>query len=329
MSFHEPNDMYRSSNQNEVFTHKVNWPPYAFSFTNVQGSFLLGSMLEQANNYIQYLSFSNETNTIQLKSSANHIYPPTKIMWSPPSLQEQIFATSSDILRLWKCEDGQISFRTQLNPHYENKEYNGPLTSFDWSLRDPTTLGTSSIDKTCTIWDINKEAIKKQILAHNSEVNDIAFSHDSNIFVSASTDCSVRKFDLRSLEQCSIIYENPRQSAVVRVCWNKSDPNYLAILNMDSSSVFILDIRNQLYPINEIKGHTGGINSMCWAPNSYSICTAGDDCQVIIKDTIKPMQGQKDHPLVYNASEKVLAVAWSNFDEIGMVLTDSLQYIKL
>lgn len=329
MSFPDPSPTRQNPIQNEVFTYKPPWPLYALSFTNTQGSFLISSMLEQSTNYIQHLSFNNTTNTIQLQSTANHLYPPTKIMWSPPTIQDQLFATSSDCLRLWRFEEGQMIVRAQLAPHYDNKEYNGPLTSFDWCVRDPGTLGTASIDKTCTIWDLNKQMIKKQILAHNNEVNDIAFSHDSNIFVTASTDCSVRKFDLRSLDQCSIIYENPRQTAVVRVCWNKCDPNYLAVLNMDSSSVIIIDIRNQMCPVNEIKGYSGGINSMCWAPNGYCICIAGEDCHVLIKDTGKPSQGQKDNVLIYNALAKVLGVTWSNFDEIAMVLSESLQYIKL
>lgn len=323
-------EVSRSANQNEVFTYKFSWPSYAFSFADRLGDLVVGSMLENPSNHLQLLSFSGESNKIELKSTVEHPYPATKIMWSPSfSQQEGLFASSSDSLRLWKYEDSSINMKTNLVQHYENKEYNGPLTSFDWSNKDPSTLGTSSIDKTCTIWDLNKLAIKKQILAHSSEVNDIAFSHDPNIFVSASTDCSVRKFDLRSLEQCSIIYENPRALPVVRVCWNKIDPNFLAVLCMDSATVIILDIRSQMYPICEVKGHSSGINSMCWAPTSFSVCTAGDDNQVIIKDTMKQNPTIKDNSLVYNAGEKVIGVAWSAQNEIGMMLTDSLQYIKL
>lgn len=328
MSFQDTSET-RSANLNEVFTYKAAWPIYAFSFSDRIGTSIIGSMLERPVNYLQLLSFSCESSKIILKSSVEHPYPATKIMWSPESQQSPIFGTSSDCLRLWKCEDDTISIKASLVPHYENKEYNGPLTSFDWSSKDPNTLGTSSIDKTCTIWDLTKLVIKKQILAHNNEVNDIAFSHDSNVFVSASTDASVRKFDLRNLDQCSIIYENPRQMGVARVCWNRFDPNYLAVLNIDSACVAILDIRNQMYPIIELKGHTSGINGLCWAPTSYSICTAGDDHQVIIKDTIKTSPNMKENTLVYGAGEKVLGVSWSINNEIGMVLTDSLQYIKL
>ena len=82
-------------------------------------------------------------------------------------------------------------------------------------------------------------------------------------------------------------------------------------------------------PVFEVKGHSSGINSLCWAPTSFSICTAGEDHQVIIKDTTKQTPVNKEHTLVYNAGEKVLGVSWSSYNEIGMVLMDSLQYIKL
>lgn len=41
-------------------------------------------------------------------------------------------------------------------PGLQNKssDFCAPLTSFDWNETDPKRLGTSSIDTTCTIWDI-------------------------------------------------------------------------------------------------------------------------------------------------------------------------------
>ena len=84
-----------------------------------------------------------------------------------------------------------------------------------------------------------------------------------------------------------------------------------------------------MYPITEVKGHTSGINGLCWAPTGFSMCTAGDDSQVIIRDIMKQVQSIKENTLIYNAGEKVLGVSWSNYNEIGMVLTDSLRYIKL
>jgi DDB1- and CUL4-associated factor 7 len=51
------------------------------------------------------------------------------------------------------------------------QEYCSPLTSFDWSEADPNTIGTSSIDTTCTIWDVTTGAPRTQLIAHDKEVS--------------------------------------------------------------------------------------------------------------------------------------------------------------
>jgi WD repeat-containing protein 68 len=67
---------------------------------------------------------------------------------------------------------------------------------------------TSSIDTTCTIWDIPTLTAKTQLIAHDKEVYDVRFCANSvDVFVSCGADGSVRMFDLRSLEHSTIIYE--------------------------------------------------------------------------------------------------------------------------
>jgi hypothetical protein len=48
----------------------------------------------------------------------------------------------------------------------------------------------------------------------------------------------------RSLEHSTIIYETPEGSVpLLRLSWNKQDPNYLATMMMDNSKAIIIDIR--------------------------------------------------------------------------------------
>jgi WD repeat-containing protein 68 len=58
-------------------------------------------------------------------------------------------------------------------------------------------IGTSSIDTTCTIWDVEKSTAYTQLIAHDKEVYDISFAPDSKIFGSVGADGSARQFDLR------------------------------------------------------------------------------------------------------------------------------------
>lgn len=72
------------------------------------------------------------------------------------------------------------------------------------------------------------------------QVYDIAFSRAGggrDMFASVGADGSVRMFDLRHLEHSTIIYEDPQHHPLLRLAWNKQDPNYLATMAMDSFEV--------------------------------------------------------------------------------------------
>lgn len=67
------------------------------------------------------------------------------------------------------------------------------------------------------------------------------------MFASVGADGSVRMFDLRHLEHSTIIYEDPQHHPLLRLCWNKQDPNYLATMAMDSMEVSAAPSVNTCY----------------------------------------------------------------------------------
>lgn len=90
----------------------------------------------------------------------------------------------------------------------KSTDFTAPLTSLDWNPISPSLIITSSIDTTCTIWDIPTLTAKTQLIAHDKEVYDVRFMSGSvDVFASCGADGSVRMFDLRSLEHSTIIYE--------------------------------------------------------------------------------------------------------------------------
>lgn len=163
-------------------------------------------------------------------AEATHSYPVTRLLWEPPSSQKQstdLLATSGDHLRLWSLpsdvstpQSSSITGRnnrdapsTKLTPlallsNSKTPDHTAPLTSLDWNNVSPSLIITSSIDTTCTIWDIPSLTAKTQLIAHDKEVYDVRFCANSvDVFVSCGQDGSVRMFDLRSLEHSTIIYE--------------------------------------------------------------------------------------------------------------------------
>lgn len=122
---------------------------------------------------------------------------------------------------------------------------------------------------------------KTQLIAHDKEVYDIAFACGKDIFGTVGADGSLRMFDLRcvcrltlllstasvlalsvagvivvdlthpspaslmsrSLEHSTILYESRDLAPLLRLSWNKQDPNYLATIHTDAHKAIIIDIR--------------------------------------------------------------------------------------
>lgn len=181
-----------------------------------------------------------------------------------------------------------------------------PLTSFSWNQPSPNLIVTSSIDTTCTVWDLPTRTALTQLIAHDREVYDVDWCPgSSDVFASVGADGSVRVFDLRSLEHSTIIYETggppaPTNSGsrpgtgmsssssrngstaggqgggevpaapLLRIAFNPWDANYLATFHLESDSIQILDVRAPGLPILELKGHRAGINAVAWGPPSLS-----------------------------------------------------------
>lgn len=352
----------------EIYTYKAPWTVFSLAWSNrieqnSQFRLAIGSYIEQYNNTVQILKTkyqlqpNSEYPTMQIYSACEieHPYPCTKILWSPegnksgaPSADggsnnfggRDLLATTGDYLRIWSVaddgsEDGTLTHKREalMINNNRNSEYCSPLTSFDWNECDPSMIVTSSIDTTCTIWDINTQVVKTQVIAHDKEVFDLAFSRGTDVFASVGADGSVRLFDLRSLEHSTIIYDTPNLEPLLRLEWNKQDPNYLATFQVDSQSTIILDIRVPCQPVTILGGHAGCVNAVAWAPHSSChICTAADDSHALIWDLSQMSKRPVEDPiLAYNAEGEVNNLQWSSSqpDWVSIAFADKLQILRV
>ncbi|KAJ5446400.1 hypothetical protein N7491_002482 [Penicillium cf. griseofulvum] len=313
------------------------------------GKIAMGSYLEDSHNYIQILdahwtqpdpdtpdAAAGEIKLDYVKTAeATHSYPVTRILWEPPSSQKQstdLLATSGDHLRLWSLPNSQplqssnsitrpMNQRepatSKLSPlallsNSKSPEHTAPITSLDWNTISPSLIITSSIDTTCTIWDIPTLTAKTQLIAHDKEVYDVRFCANSvDVFVSCGADGSVRMFDLRSLEHSTIIYEptdknekrnsdEPRElqppgppqtglypPPLLRIAASPHDAHLLATFSQDSSIVRVLDVRQPGQALLELKGHSAALNCVEWSPSRRGIlASGGDDSMVLLWDLI-------------------------------------------
>ncbi|KAK3072564.1 hypothetical protein LTR53_006618 [Teratosphaeriaceae sp. CCFEE 6253] len=271
-------------------------------------------------------------------AEATCAYPVTRILWEPPSSQKSstdLLATSGDHLRLWSLPQSTPTPHPtssslnrsalantrdptpqKLQPlallsNSKTPEHTAPLTSLDWNTLSPKLIITSSIDTTCTIWDIPTLTAKTQLIAHDKEVFDVRFCAGSvDVFVSCGADGSVRMFDLRSLEHSTIIYEpaekgeraaspdassptKPTQQTLapspplLRLAASPHDAHLLATFASDSNLIRILDVRQPGTALLELRGHAGALNSIEWNPNRRGmLASGGDDSLVLVWDLL-------------------------------------------
>lgn len=273
-------------------------------------------------------------------TDAHHGYPATSLQWQPAAATSfnwsqkvgvsELLATTGDALRVWEyASDGQqgmtqyvgrpasggghrLSLRAALSGQskVQNNSTGAPLTNFSWNEKSPSLVVTSSIDTTCTVWNIDTSTAITQLIAHDREVYDVAWLPGStDIFVSVGADGSLRAFDLRSLEHSTILYEtpapknvpppssSPSQSArphtspLLRIAFNPADSNYMSTFHQDGQDIQILDMRSPGQPVMELHAHRAPVNALGWSSTDNPLlATVADDCQLLLWDIVPYMQ---------------------------------------
>lgn len=218
-----------------------------------------------------------------------------------------------------------------------SEDFCAPVTSFDWNAEDPKLVAASSIDTTVSLWDLNTKDVTVHLIAHDKEVFDVAFQPKStHVFATCGADGNIRVFDIRRMDHCTVVYENPKTTMpMLRVEWNRQDPNHLAAITAESSEVVVFDFR---YPANSEAhlrgGHDGPLNSFAWAPHTASnLCTAGEDGRAIIWDTEKAARTDPAGAsgLTYESGSPLNSVAWSTQepDWIAVSFDEKLQMLHV
>eukprot|EP00960_Hanusia_phi_P069442 767092-Hanusia_phi.AAC.3 len=163
--------MGEASKKKEIFTYEAPWEIYGMSWSvrpDKRFRIAVGSFIEEYSNKVQ-VEASGHRSIIQLNENKgqfqetaifDHPYPTTKV-----SLRNLLHVE-------WEVQSGSssssssVAMKKLLNNN-KNSEFCAPLTSFDWNDTDPSIIGTSSIDTTCTmgsVWNIETGQAKTQLI---------------------------------------------------------------------------------------------------------------------------------------------------------------------
>lgn len=317
-----------SRNNTCCITYPTSYSPYGLSWSfQSPHRFATSSFIQNDHNQIQVFRLDPETQTIESTASIKHLlYPPTKILFAPSSSGKDDernsttdrLASTGDVLRLWKIDSDVDSAMTlealfstsssttgSCESSTSTTTTSAPLTSADWNVLSPNLIGTSSVDTTCTIWDINHNTSspKTQLIAHDAEVYDLAFNPaHAHTFASVGAEGSLRVFDLRSLDSSTILYETStvanvrRHKQLLRLAWNPFDANIIATIQASSPTVILIDVRVPSIPVAEITHDMTAkhVHAMAWSPDTPNcLCTVGDDRQARVWNTATATSSMK------------------------------------
>ena len=314
------------SNENKnIYDYFTNMKLYGIAFQNGNSPRLAISSLEKRiDNKIEILDLID--NDLKKVCEQKIGYPSTKVLWGPNKNKSSLLASSSDFVQIYEYNEEKRALNLQAKLTNLKSKYCGALTSFDWNVVNDSILGTASIDNTCTIWDLNKQSIKTQLIAHDKEVLDIQFGYEENIFISGGADGSVRLFDLRMLDHSTIIYET--KGVINKIAWNLQTPNLIAALSLEKNIIYIFDSRMNInVSMDELNLHKEPVTGCVWAPDNPSqLCSVSEDCSVIISN----IGNEQNNNVSYTAPCPINNVDWcKSFSEwIGITFNDRVQLLR-
>ena len=272
----------------------------------------------------------SENNSIKLKSQVKCNFPVSSILFSPHEENKNLLISTSDLLSVYSYEEEQLNLIVAFER--KTKNYCGPLTSCDWSRANNAIIGVSSVDHTCSIWDLNKREEKYMIIAHDKEVYDISLGPDEFIFMSTGADGSVRLFDSRQANSSSIIFETRDESAMTRLKWNLVNPNFILTVIVDKNEIYILDQRKLNAPYGILKVHTNVVNNAIWAPQSNSnLISVSDDKSALLWDIYFDSEKPEEYIMKYEAENEIENVAWGEITQnwIGIIDGNQAEILRI
>ena len=289
-------------------------------------SYLLDSFINKNNNiYFQApMNNTNNTNSNISNSKINkefisllfeqknyHFGSIFSIDWSPSG---RLLATGSNdktikLMSLPNFYNDQNNEKKILN---ENENNEMQITGNQGTVRslcfepgnDIILLSANSGENTIKIWDTNKGVNIGYLEGHNSDVNSVKWSNDSQLFASCGLDKTVRFWDIREHKNINILsaiqYADINDIAV----FSKFNNTFIAVGHTDGLMT-IWDFSKQCV-IKEIYEHNEQIRSVAFSPDGKYLLSGSFDHKIKIYDINNNFNfiGEIEH------GDKVVSCKW-------------------
>lgn len=331
-----------ASGLRKPYLYETPWQAYSLAWAaraDPRFRFAIGSFLEADKNFVQVVELNQETQTFEKIAEMETSFPQTKMMWKPTEgtvsstdFDGGILAMCAVGLEIHKLEDGKLTPAGQMKPAHRMKDgcKSPPLTSLDWNPNNEAKIGISSIDTTCSIFDLERQKIESQLIAHDRAVYDFAFGSGS-LFGTVGADGSLRIFDSRNLSVSTILWETQPMQPLFRLAWNKMDRNYLAVTT-EQGVLNILDMRRPSCVFKDSSSLGLNANCVSWAPHlRHHLIWGTDDGQALIWDINQDVNTMFSYQSMHQiAPQEFYQVQWpqSATDHVALSTSSYLEVLR-
>lgn len=158
------------------------------------------------------------------------------------------------------------------------------VTSAVWGPLDEIIISGHENGDICQ-WDIKEGELMKKTEDHSKQINDIQFSKDMTMFITASKDCTSKLFDTRTLSHKKT-YKTDRpvnSSAISPIKPHVVMGGGQEAMDVTTTSTRIGKFDARFYNLvfgeefGRVKGHFGPINSVAFQPDGKGYSSGGED----------------------------------------------------
>jgi len=157
----------------------------------------------------------------------------------------------------------------------------GAVMAIEWATREQ--LFSAGEDHCVRVWDV-ETATNTRTLTGAKVINDISYSHPSQLIASADFDRHVRVYDTRSSEGSVVKFMlTSHNRPVSSVAWSPTNEHQLVSGSHDDTgnNLKLWDVRSTAIPIHNVAGHEGKVLAVTW-PTTSMFISGGEDGRLLI-----------------------------------------------
>jgi len=164
------------------------------------------------------------------------------------------------------------------------------------------------------VTDTATATVVQSMAGHSNHVLSLCTWSAGPVFASASSDKTVRFWDLRARGCVNLVQYGTTSGGGSPVAAASVDPSgRLLATGHEDASCILYDVRGGR-SVQSYKPHTADVRSVKFSPNAYYLLTAGYDNRMVLTDLQGDLTGALPNVVVAHHNDKVISGRWHPSD---------------